>query len=98
MESSGAPEAHQSYLDVKGTSTEFDIGSFVQKKKKKSINQLKRFRTFGQIWLMLMVVSFSLFIRHNGHIYQGSPSSESQLCHLGPSWLLVNPNKIHLSN
>ena len=34
-----------------------------------------------------LVLSFSLLICHNGHIYQGSSSSESQLRHLGPSWL-----------
>ena len=75
----GPSEAPQSELEVKGTSKEFDLGSFIEK--------IKAFRTFGQIQSMLMGVSFSLFICHNGHKYQGSRSSESQLRHLGPKWL-----------
>ena len=39
----GPPEAPQSQLKVKGTSKEFNLESFIQK------NQLKGFRTFGQI-------------------------------------------------
>ena len=39
----GPSEAPQSELEVKGTSKEFYLGSFVKK------NQLKGFRTFGQI-------------------------------------------------
>ena len=94
----GPSEAPQSELEVKGTLTEFDLRSFVQK------NQSKGFRTSGQIQSMLMgvhvaccCVTVGVYTKAQGLVKVDSVTldlvgSDQFSCGC------VIPNKIHLSN